>query len=360
MQPARALPIPAVVGFACLLGLLASRSAFACGQSEPQNYFSFGAPAPGDGSTGLPRDTPIVLAVNGYSPDGSLIVPQFRLHIADAALTDSDGNVAQLRSPEGDLWGNRALSRVFAPTTPLSPNTRYHFGARITDLRVQRPTDATGTEQVDFYFSTGAALAPALTLTGELDFSLTTEEVPTFVCGPCGESCVESGTRSARMAHLLLPAPSGGNGLVGYQGVVYLTDEQPLDVGTERPFTGAVLDHELSLQTWVQLESDSRQLLDIELPVRAEAYRACFTLQVWDPGEGHVAALAKCLDMPIAPETDPDSVSNDQPAASRPAQASSNACSVVARVGRGGRRTWPSLALAALLGFALSVRRARR
>ena len=53
---------------ASLTGLACPRSVHACGSSEePEYYFSFGTPIPGEANVAVPRDTPIVLALNAYA-----------------------------------------------------------------------------------------------------------------------------------------------------------------------------------------------------------------------------------------------------------------------------------------------------
>jgi len=357
-------------GIAALLAALAPQRAQACGSSEPVNYFTFGSPSPADAANGVSLDAPIVLGVNAYSIGGSPIVPSF-LHIETAVLTDADGNLVPLRSPTGDSWGTPQFSQVFAPSLPLAPNTKYHFGAQLAEQTVPRPTEATGVDHVDIDFTTGDSLAPALTLTGELEISTSVEQVPQLVCtNNCGP-CTESGTRSARVAHVRLPVVNGGNGQVGYQAVVYLSDEQAIAVGTEKPFAGPVYGHELNLQTWLRLDSDTPLTADIELPIEPQPYHPCFTLQVWDPGERHVAALAKCLDQkvtpittgsdPVPPSDEPGDASPSTPSStpSTPSSSSSEACSVVGGVGQRGPRAWLGLGLLAL-GFAASARRSRR
>ena len=325
-----------------LIGLTLPLPAYACGSVGP-SYFSFGAPTPADSSVGVPRDAPIAVALNAYAIDGSPISPS-SLSLESATLSDSAGSEVRL---DWSVWSSDESSLVITPLTALLANERYHLRVRIAESNEPTPAGAVENDTLALDFTTGSEFTPALALTGELEISLRTEQVPTMICDAlCGGPCRESGQHSALMAHVSVPALSGGTGaLLGYHGALYLTPGEPVAVGSE-PFTGSVSGVRASLQ----LAPSAPQTIDLELYDEAKANRACFTFQAWDPGARHVVSLAKCIDSPTtqqAPTAVDDGSSDSSP--------ESRACSVAAAVGRGASG-WPSLFLATLLG-SLGVRR---
>ena len=333
-----------------LVALTVPLRAYACGEAAP-SYFSFGAPTPAEASVGVARDAPVVVALNAYSIDDNPIYPH--LSLESATLSDSAGNQVSL---ESSVWVRDDLSLVIAPRATLLPNERYQLSARIAEPSEPPPAGAIENDRLELSFTTGASLTPALALTGDLDVTLSTEQVPTLICDqPCGGPCRESGQHSALIAHVRLPALSGGSlERLGYAGVLYLTPGVPVAVG-EAPFTGSVS----GVRTSLQLTANASQTRDIELYAEVKENGPCFTLQAWDPGARHVVSLAKCIDLREVPaESDPSSEPAAASADDADSSPSSRACSVSV-TGGGNTGAGPGLLFATLLGF-LGVRRGRR
>src|SRR6188474_1945419 len=99
-------------------GLALPGHARACGAApEAETFFSFGAPAPSAASSGVSRDSPIVVVVNAHQSDGSQV---FSEHPAldRAALTDANGQAVPLRMPQGEPWLGTTFTLVFAASAP--------------------------------------------------------------------------------------------------------------------------------------------------------------------------------------------------------------------------------------------------
>jgi hypothetical protein len=279
------------VPLALIAAVLAPGRADACGALPPASY-TIGAVSPSPGSTGVARNTGVVVTGVPSSPSGGGA-------FADVELIDADTDEAvPLASVAWFPFEGAENTMAVHPMGALVPLHAYRIEAR--------PLDEEGAPGEPFIssFTTSEALLEPLELAAELQLSLRGADVDIVASGPCGDPGVVTGKRRALLADVRLPVPSGGQGV--YQGALHFSDRTPTRVGIGDPLnsnvSGAAERHEVRVVQWIQLESGQGLTLEQEIFEEGTAYAGCFTFIVWDPA-GHGAQTSACL-----PSLSPDDV----------------------------------------------------
>jgi hypothetical protein len=245
---------------------------------------------PEPGATGVAPDTGIAIHGFGYGIDGSRVDPS-RFPLGRVSLSDAAGNQVPLGQPT-NFSGTQPMF-VYRPLEELEPGTNYRVSAELSAQDTERPTQAGGSEKLEFVFTTGSERLGAIELSGALSAELVLGEAPIQECGPCGGDCTQTGTRPALFAHVSLPVPTGGMAATGYRGWLYFSNDQPVELLGIGDATGGQV---VNLQTYFEASPSERVELDIEVVDEELAYRPCFVAQFWDARAVTAESAPLCLD----------------------------------------------------------------
>jgi hypothetical protein len=264
--------------------VLAPTTAAACG-GVPQPSYSISAVFPSPGSSGVARDSGIVVTGVPSSPSGG---PS---RFADIALIDPESAEAvPLTDVAWFAFEGFEQKLAVHPVEPLAPLHTY----RVEVTPVDGENGATAEPFVSSFVTSDALLDP-VALSGELGLSLRGADMDVEESGPCGQDVTVIGKQRVLMADVDLPVPSGGQGV--YHAAVHFTDDTPTRIETSDPLNYELPGAEPHLfHTMNILAMVAGQALTVEQIVFDEgiAYAGCFTLVVWDPG-GHGAQTSRCL-----------------------------------------------------------------
>jgi hypothetical protein len=270
---------------------LAPARADAC-SGVPWPTYTITALSPSPGSSGVARDAGIIVAGTPSAQTGAVV------SFADVELIDTETDETVPLAAIG--WfapRGTDLTMALHPAEPLEPLRAYRAEARLRD-----GFGNSARAPVVSNFLTSDALLEPLVLSGELGLSLRGAEMDVIDREPCGSSGPVIGKRRALFADVLLPAPSGGQGV--YSAFLDFSDNTPLRSSLD-PADNAGPDaeyHEIRDLQGVHIEPG--QALTVEQEVFEEdfAYAGCFNFTVTDPA-GHLVQTSRCL-----PRLSPDDV----------------------------------------------------
>lgn len=267
----------------------APRPAQACGAS-PSPYWTLAGSVPEDKAVGVPRDLGIVLITRAWinEPGGpGFPYDSHSVRLYEAA-TDTEVPI------HADIsWMSDRPTNAWRPDAPLAPDTEYRVEAMLAD-QGPLPAEVSGPTELTFTFTTGADLAPAIEVAGELAMELEAYDEEQLDCGPCGNgTCVPAGTVRRVRARVTIPALSGGFGDDGYRGWLAVRPDVPATfAGPGEPSDGSGL----GSTSYVSIVPGAPTVVYVPLSELDRTYRPCFSLGAWDPG-GHMSPVAPvCFD----------------------------------------------------------------
>lgn len=245
----------------------------ACSPPDPgPGYYDLGAEEPRDGADGVALDSSVVIDLN-YVKSGRDMTVTVELSNADTGEV-VDGEVVQ------GYWGSSQVR--FYPTADLLPNTTYSVTARTTS-RIERPSEASGVEELNTTFTTGTESLPALEIVGELGVEL--EDYQRDYHAPCDGtcSCPKTGIATDTRARLSLPGGRGGQKNHGYSVNVRATRDDGDTVNVESTL----------------VEEEAGTLLELGHLREEAAYLPCFEVTLSDASQKLVDGQTVCLDAEI-------------------------------------------------------------
>jgi hypothetical protein len=232
----------------------------------------------------------------------------------------------------------REPAAIWRADAPLEPNA--HYVATIDIPSLAEPTGAAGVEELAEAFVTGTDAMAPLELDGEIDVWLEETDAPEMTCElvGCGYgNCREVGRRPALIAHVTLPAISGGWSPLGYWSWHSVTDRAPYI------FPNDSSPHDVVLGGWEVL-SDESITREVEFPPESGPYRACLAFQVEDALEG-VVQTNRCFDVFEEAGAQPAAAAPGDVAAKPGSSRPRGGCS--AAPGRAASRAWLGALVAA-------------
>lgn len=279
-RPAPALALASLAATAAL----APGRASACGGVEPPEY-TLTAISPAEGTTGVPRDTGILVTAQSAF-EGSL-------ESVDVTVTLTDVETGSVIAGRSVGWFSEAATAAWSPDEPLLPGRSYQVEVVPADYR---GTPIEGATPIRSSFVTSSALLEPLTFSGDIQVSVevydeVVRECDVHPCTSVESNCVDVGTRRDLRARLELPAAVGGQTDAGqYRATFYFNDEKPYNLEDR----AANDELRFGVQGLVQPTAGQTVLRDQYLFREDFDYAPCFTYVVWDLA-GHQIQTSRCL-----------------------------------------------------------------